>query len=96
MDEVEHELLLKIIKGWVNNVKNEDYTMMSVAKQLWKFKSPSDWHYGKFVGTLLGIAINMHQNSFGPISSSEIAEIERLILENSDEVREHFEDFDYQ
>jgi len=65
------------------------------AKNRWKFKNSSDWHYGYFVGMMMGLASSLYASKYGnSMTPEQMKGIEELLEEYTKDLREYFESFD--
>lgn len=60
LDEIIQRSISHEISRWSRIVKERDLMPVPHSRERWKYKNPSDWHYGHFVGLVEGIAIMYH------------------------------------
>ncbi len=77
------------IQFHVEQLINQKVKPSSQAKNRWKYKNASDWHYGQFVGMMQGLIISTFSTTV-----EQMKEVEELIEEHSKELRDFFKSFD--
>jgi len=83
------------IKEQVDKLINQSRKPDKQAKNRWKFKNSSDWHYGYFVGMMMGLANSLYASKYGnSMTNEQMKGIEELLEEYTKKLREYFESFD--
>ncbi len=77
------------IKSQVEQLIKQKVKPSSQAKNKWKYKNASDWHYGHFVGMMQGLISSTYYTTV-----EQMKEVEELIEEYTKELRDYFKSFD--
>ena len=65
------------------------------AGKKWKYKNASDWHHGHFVGMMESSAVSLyHQLYSGELTIEQMMEIEEIIEEYGNKLRDYFQSLD--
>ena len=82
--------ILHEISRWEKIITNKE-ELSPVQQKGWNYHNESDWRWGHFIGMIEGLAILYHHiTHHRQITSEELTEIEKFIMENTKTIHQKF------